>query len=59
MQNWGWILASGVLGLVLGVWLMMNPALSIVFLGLFIGIQLIAEGVAIGWMAWSLRKATA
>ena len=38
---------------------MMNPALSIVFLGVFIGIQLIAEGVAIGWMAWSLRKSVA
>lgn len=59
LPNWGWILVSGIVGLVLGIWLMMNPALSIVFLGLFIGIQLIAEGVAIGWMAWSLRKSVA
>ena len=59
LPNWGWILASGVVGLVLGIWLMMNPALSIVFLGLFVGIQLITEGVAIGWMAWSLRKSVA
>jgi uncharacterized membrane protein HdeD (DUF308 family) len=56
MPNWGWILVSGIIGLLLGVWLMMNPALSIVFLGVFIGIQLIAEGVAIGWMALGLRK---
>ena len=59
LPNWGWILVSGVIGILLGVWLLMNPALSIVFLGLFIGIQLIAEGVAIGWMAWSLRKSVA
>ena len=56
LPNWGWILASGIIGILLGIWLMMNPALSIVFLGLFIGIQLIAEGVAIGWMAWSMRQ---
>jgi uncharacterized membrane protein HdeD (DUF308 family) len=59
LPNWGWILVSGIVGILLGVWLLMNPALSIVFLGLFIGIQLIAEGVAIGWMAWSLRKSVA
>lgn len=59
LSNWGWILVSGLVGIVLGVWLMMNPAMSIVFLGLFIGIQLIAEGIAIGWMAWSLRKSVA
>lgn len=59
LANWGWILVSGVIGILLGLWLLMNPALSIVFLGLFIGIQLIAEGVAIGWMAWSLRKSAA
>ena len=59
LPNWGWILVSGLVGILLGAWLLMNPALSIVFLGLFIGIQLIAEGVAIGWMAWSLRKSAA
>lgn len=59
LPNWGWILVSGIIGLLLGVWLMMNPALSIVFLGVFIGIQLIAEGIAIGWMALGLRKSVA
>ena len=59
LPNWGWILVSGLVGLALGIWLMMNPAMSIVFLGLFVGIQLISEGVAIGWMAWSLRKSAA
>ncbi len=57
LPNWGWVLASGIIGILIGGWLLMNPALSILVLGLFIGIQLISEGIAIGWMALSLRKA--
>jgi uncharacterized membrane protein HdeD (DUF308 family) len=56
LRNWGWILVSGIIGILISVYLIMNPALTLLVLGLFIGIQLIAEGVAIGWMAMSLRK---
>jgi uncharacterized membrane protein HdeD (DUF308 family) len=55
LPNWGWVLASGLIGLVLGIWLLFNPLLSILALGIFIGIQLISEGIAIGWMAWAAR----
>jgi uncharacterized membrane protein HdeD (DUF308 family) len=59
LANWGWILVSGLIGIAISIFLMLNPALSLVVLGLFIGIQLISEGIAIGAMAWTLRKAAA
>lgn len=57
LPNWGWVLLSGVIGVAISFWLIANPALSILVLGLFIGIQLVAEGIAIGWLAWNARKA--
>jgi len=51
LPNWGWVLASGMLGLVIGLYLMFNPALSLWTLGLLVGFVLIAEGVALGAMA--------
>jgi uncharacterized membrane protein HdeD (DUF308 family) len=59
LPNWGWILVSGLIGIAISVFLVSNPVLSLVALGLFIGIQLISEGIAIGAMAWTLRKAAA
>ncbi len=56
LANWGWVLASGVLGVLIALYLLSNPSLSLVMLGLFIGMQLISEGVAIGSMAWQARK---
>lgn len=56
LANWGWVLASGLIGIAIAFYLIANPALTLVALGLFIGIQLISEGVAIAWMAWTLRK---
>jgi uncharacterized membrane protein HdeD (DUF308 family) len=57
LRNWGWLLLSGVIGVGLSIFLIMNPLLSFVALGFFIGIQLITEGLAIGAMAWIARKA--
>jgi uncharacterized membrane protein HdeD (DUF308 family) len=56
LANWGWVLASGVLGVLIALYLLSNPTLSLVMLGLFIGVQLISEGVAIGSMAWRARN---
>ena len=56
LANWGWVLASGVLGVLIAFYMLGNPTLSVVVLGLFIGIQLVSEGAAIGWMAWHARK---
>jgi uncharacterized membrane protein HdeD (DUF308 family) len=52
LPKWGWVLASGVLGILIALYLLSNPTLSLVTLGLFIGMQLISEGAAIGWMTW-------
>ena len=52
MQNWFWVVLSGVLGVALSLWLFSDPLMSLWVIGAFIGIQLIAEGVAIGSLAW-------
>jgi uncharacterized membrane protein HdeD (DUF308 family) len=57
LANWGWLLVSGIIGVGLSIFLIMNPLLSFVALGFFIGIQLISEGIAIGAMAWTARRA--
>jgi uncharacterized membrane protein HdeD (DUF308 family) len=56
--NWGWVLASGILGILIAVWLLANPAMSLLLLGILIGVQLVAEGIAIATMAWMARKET-
>ncbi len=54
--NWGWVLASGILGVVLAGYLWSNPATAVWLLGVLVGIQLISEGAALGYLAWSVRK---
>lgn len=56
LPNWGWALLSGIVGVGLSVFLIFNPLLSFLALGIFIGIQFILEGIAIGWIAWQARK---
>lgn len=58
LPNWGWILASGVLGILIATWLLSNPGMSLLLLGVLIGVQLISEGTAIATMAWMVRKET-
>ena len=57
LRNWGLVLVSGLIGVALSLYLIANPALTLVVLGLFIGIQLISEGIAILLLAWNVRKA--
>lgn len=58
MEDWGWILASGVLGILLGLILASNLGLTARWLiGFLLGIHLFAVGGAMGWMAWKLRGA--
>ena len=56
LANWGWLLVSGLIGIGLAIFLIANPLLSLVALGIFIGIQFLTEGIAIGWLAWQARK---
>ncbi len=57
--NWGWVLASGVVGIVLALILWSTPGAAVWLLGLLIGIQLISEGAALGYLAWQVRKESA
>jgi uncharacterized membrane protein HdeD (DUF308 family) len=54
--NWGWVLASGVIGVLLSLYLLNNPVAAVWLLGLLIGVMLISEGTALGYLAWQVRK---
>ena len=55
--NWGWVLASGVLGILLSFYLWANLSVTAIWLlGVLLGIQLISEGVALGYLAWRVRQ---
>ena len=54
--NWGWVLASGLVGIVLAVYLWANiPVSSEWVLGVLLGIQLVCEGAALAYLAWHVR----
>ncbi|MCP1996250.1 HdeD family acid-resistance protein [Flavobacterium sp. HSC-61S13] len=50
LNSWGWFLATGIIDLIFGIWLMCAPQLSIVVLPLYIGFILLFRSVsAIGF----------
>ena len=55
--NWGWVLASGLVGIVLSLilWASM-PVTASWLIGLLLGINLISVGAAIAWLAWQVRR---
>lgn len=58
--NWGWVLASGVVGILLAFVLWANmPLTADWLLGLMLGILLISEGAALTYLAWHVRQAPA
>jgi uncharacterized membrane protein HdeD (DUF308 family) len=60
MEDWGWILGSGILGIVLGIVLAANLVFMAGWIiGFLLGIHLIGAGGAIGWMAYKLRNPAA
>ncbi|WP_417582257.1 HdeD family acid-resistance protein [Pelagibacterium sp.] len=55
--GWLWVLLSGVLGVVLSIILIINLETAAPWLiAIFVGLQLIAIGAAIGYLAWSIRQ---
>lgn len=55
--NWAWVLASGIISILLAFFLLMNtPVTAHWILGVLLGTQLIAEGAALGHLAWQARK---
>lgn len=58
LPNWGWVLASGVLGMALSIilWASM-PVTAEWLIGLLLGVELIGSGAALAYLAWMIRKA--
>ena len=60
MRNWGWMLLSGIIGIVLALVLVWKlPEAAGWLIGLMLGIELISVGGAMAYLAWDLRRATA
>jgi uncharacterized membrane protein HdeD (DUF308 family) len=56
--NWGGVLASGIVGVLLAIYLWSSlPVTAAWLLGILVGIQLTSEGAALAYMAWQVRKA--
>src|SRR5262245_55658837 len=54
--NWGWLLASGIVTILIAFYLWASlPVTAIWLLGVLLGIQLICEGAALGYLAWQVR----
>lgn len=55
--NWGWVLTSGLIGILAAVYLWSSlPVKAVWLLGLLLGVLLISEGAALGYLAWQVRK---
>ena len=55
--NWTWVLVSGLIGIVAAVFLWSNlPVKAVWLLGFLLGLLLISEGAALGYLAWQVRK---
>ena len=54
---WGWVLASGIVGILLAFYLFASlPVGSDWILGFMLGILLISEGAAMAYLAWRVRS---
>jgi len=55
--NWGWVFVSGLIGILAATYLWSRmPVTAVWLLGLLLGLLLISEGVALGYLAWRVRK---
>ncbi len=57
--QWGWVLASGIVGILLSLLLLVSlPVTALWLVGLLLGIQLISVGAALAQLAWQVRKSS-
>jgi uncharacterized membrane protein HdeD (DUF308 family) len=55
--SWGWVLASGLVGILLAVILWANlPVTAVWLIGFLLGLNLISIGAAIAYLAWQVRN---
>jgi uncharacterized membrane protein HdeD (DUF308 family) len=56
-RHWGWVLANGVITLLLGVMIWRGwPASSLIVIGLFLGIELVMSGITFITLGLNARK---
>jgi uncharacterized membrane protein HdeD (DUF308 family) len=57
MPNWGWVLAGGVVSILCSFVLFANlPEAATWFLGVLLGVHLLAIGLSDAWFAWRIRR---
>jgi uncharacterized membrane protein HdeD (DUF308 family) len=55
--NWGWVLTSGLVGILLSLILWASlPVTAVWLIGFLLGINLISVGAAISYLAWQVRQ---
>src|SRR5215218_6988822 len=55
--NWGWVLASGLVGILMALILWASlPVTALWLVGVLLGINLISVGAAIAYLAWQVRQ---
>jgi uncharacterized membrane protein HdeD (DUF308 family) len=54
--NWGWVLGSGLVGILLSLILWASLPAAVWLIGLLLGIELISVGAAIAYLAWQVRQ---
>ena len=58
--NWGWVLASGLVGILLALILWASlPVTAVWLIGVLLGVNLMSIGAAIAYLAWHVRKSDA
>jgi len=55
MNNWGWVLAGGIIDLLLGIWLISSPLLSITVLPFVVGFMLMSRSMIAMGFAFEIR----
>jgi uncharacterized membrane protein HdeD (DUF308 family) len=57
LPSWGWVLASGLIGILLALYLLASmPITALWLLGMLLAIGLISEGGALAYLAWQVRR---
>jgi uncharacterized membrane protein HdeD (DUF308 family) len=55
MDNWGWVLAGGIIDLLLGIWLISSPLISITVLPFVVGMMLMFRSMVAMGIAFDLK----
>lgn len=56
VEGWGWMIAAGVVDLLLGLWLWTGFPYTGVAIGLFVGIELLLAGLTMISVGWAARS---